>query len=199
MREMVKMVIVLTVLSSLSGGLLAALKNNTQDRIDSQVLTFVQGPAIEKILEDATNDPVNDRFSLKVEGEEEERNFFVGVYDDTPRAVAFETRASGYGGDMGVMVAFNVETDEIMGVSVTTHDETPGVGATVETDTNFKNQFAGMSADADPQVKKDGGSINAMSGATVTSRAVCKAVSRATDLYQQMQSQINDQVKTFTG
>ncbi|MFP3980155.1 MAG: RnfABCDGE type electron transport complex subunit G [Desulfobacterales bacterium] len=199
MREMVKMVIVLTVLSSLSGGLLAALKNNTQDRIDSQVLTFVQGPAIEKILEDATNDPVNDRFSLKVEGEEEERNFFVGVYDDTPRAVAFETRASGYGGDMGVMVAFNVETDEIMGVSVTTHDETPGVGATVETDTNFKNQFAGMSADADPQVKKDGGSINAMSGATVTSRAVCKAVSRATELYQQMQSQIKDEVKTFTG
>lgn len=197
MREMVKMVIVLTVLSSLSGGLLAALKNNTQDRIDSQVLKFVQGPAIENILEDAANDPVSDRFSLTAD--EEEKDFFVGVYDGTPKAVAFETSASGYGGNMGVMVAFNVETDEVMGVSVTTHNETPGIGATVETDTNFKDQFAGLPADAAPSVKDDGGDINAMSGATVTSRAVCKAVRRATDLYQQLQSEIKDQVKTFTG
>ncbi len=197
MREMLKMVIVLTVLSSLSGGLLAALKNTTEERIDSQVLKFVKGPAIEKILEGATNDPVSDRFSLAVD--DKEKNFFVGVYDGTPKAVAFETRASGYGGDMGVMVAFNTETGKIIGVSVTTHNETPGVGATVEKDADFKSQFAGLPADADPKVKKDGGSINAMSGATITSRAVCKAVGKATNLYKQLSSKIKDQVKTFTG
>lgn len=194
---MLKMVIVLTVLSSLSGGLLAALKNTTEERIDNQVLKFVKGPAIEKILEGAANDPVSDRFSLAVDGEE--KNFFVGVFDGTPKAVAFETKASGYGGDMGVMVAFDTETGKIIGVSVTTHNETPGVGATVEKDADFKNQFAGLPADADPKVKKDGGSINAMSGATITSRAVCKAVGKATDLYQQLSSKIKDQVKTFTG
>ncbi|MCF8094784.1 MAG: RnfABCDGE type electron transport complex subunit G [Desulfobacteraceae bacterium] len=197
MREMVKMVIVLTVLSSLSGGLLTALKNTTEERIDNQVLKFVKGPAIETIMEGAQNDPVADRFSLTVDGME--RNFFVGVFDGNPQAVAFEAKASGFGGDMGVMVGFNVNTDKIIGVSVTTHNETPGIGATVETNTDFKNQFAGLPADTDPKVKKDGGGINAMSGATVTSRGVCTAVRKATDLYQQIKSQIKDQVKTFTG
>lgn len=197
MREMLKMVIVLTVLSSLSGGLLAALNNTTEDRIENQVLKFVQGPAIEKIMEGAENDPVADRFSLDVD--DEEKDFFVGRFDGEPRTVALETAASGYGGDVGVIVAIDVEKGEIFGVEVTTHNETPGVGATVETNEDFKNQFKGMKLDGDFAVKDDDGDITAMAGATVTSRAVCKAVRRAADIYQEMRSQINDQVKTFTG
>ncbi|MBS0013062.1 MAG: RnfABCDGE type electron transport complex subunit G [Desulfobacterales bacterium] len=197
MREMIKMVVVLVVLSSLSGGLLGALKNTTEERIDNQVLKFVKGPAIENILKGADNDPVADRFSLTVG--EKENNFFVGVFDGTPKAVAFEAFAGGYGGDLGVMVAVNVKTDEIMGISVTTHNETPGIGATVETDSDFKNQFIGKSAAAAYKVKDDGGDITAMSGATVTSRAVCTAVRRAGDIYEKAKSQIKDQVNNFTG
>lgn len=197
MREMVKMVIVLTVLSSLSGGLLAALHNKTEDRIDNQVLKFVQGPAIEKIMEGAENDPVADRFSLDVD--DEAKDFFVGIFDGEPSTVALETAASGYGGDVGVIVAIDVEKGEIFGVEITTHNETPGIGATVETNEDFKNQFKGMELDGDFAVKDDDGDITAIAGATVTSRAVCKAVRRATDIYQEMRSQINDQVKTFTG
>ncbi|MFO7860775.1 MAG: RnfABCDGE type electron transport complex subunit G [Desulfosalsimonas sp.] len=197
MREMVKMVVVLVVLSSISGGLLGALKTTTEERIDNQVLKFVQGPAIEDILKDAGNDPVSDRFSLTVG--DEEKNFFVGIYDGNPRAVAFETSAGGYGGDMGVMVAVDVETDEIMGISVTTHNETPGIGATIETNEDFKKEFSGKPIIGDHKVKDDGGEITAMSGATVTSRAACKAVTRAGDIYEQVKSQIRDQVKNFTG
>jgi electron transport complex protein RnfG len=50
MREMIKMVVVLTVLSSFSGGLLAALRDGTKDKIENQQLEFVKGPAIRKIL-----------------------------------------------------------------------------------------------------------------------------------------------------
>lgn len=126
MREMVKMVIVLTLLSSLSGGLLAAIRNNTQDRIDSQVLKFVKGPAIQRIMEGAANNPIADRFAIQID--DTKKNFFVGVFDGEPKVVAFETKGSGYGGDVGVMVAVNVETGKIRGVSVTTHNETPGLG-----------------------------------------------------------------------
>ena len=66
MREMIKMVVVLTVLSTVSGGLLAAVKSGTQERIENQVLNFVKGPAIRSIMEGATNDPINDRFNLAV-------------------------------------------------------------------------------------------------------------------------------------
>ena len=197
MREMVRMVIVLTVLASLSGGLLAAIKDSTQERIDSQVLTFVKGPAIMSILEGATNDPISDRFSLMVD--EKEKNFFVGKFEGNPKVVAFEAKASGYGGDLGVMVAFDVETDKISGLAVTTHNETPGIGANVETATDFKSQFVGLPAGAEPKVKNDGGDIIAMSGATITSRAVAAAVGKAADLYQQMSADIKNKVKSFAG
>ena len=46
MREMIKMVVVLTVLCCLSGGLLASLRDSTKDRIENQQLEFVKGPAM---------------------------------------------------------------------------------------------------------------------------------------------------------
>ncbi|MGD8657054.1 MAG: electron transporter RnfG, partial [Desulfobacterales bacterium] len=64
---MIKMIIVLTILATLSGGLLAAIRDNTQERIENQVLEFVKGPAIRSILKEATNDPIVDRFQLKVD------------------------------------------------------------------------------------------------------------------------------------
>lgn len=197
MREMVKMVIVLTLLSSFSGGLLAAIRNNTQDRIDSQVLKFVKGPAIQKIMEGAANNPIEDRFSISVD--DTEKNFFVGVFDDEPKVVAFETKGGGYGGDVGVMVAVNIETDEIHGISVTTHNETPGLGSRVETDEDFKSQFQGVAVGSEPKVKPDGGDITALSGATVTSRAVCKAVSRAGELFERVKPKISEKLSTFSG
>jgi len=197
MREMVKMVIVLTILSSFSGGLLAAIRNNTQDRIDSQVLKFVKGPAIQKILAGATNNPINDRFSIPVD--DEEKNFFVGVFDGAPKIVAFETKGGGYGGDVGVMVAVNVETGKIHGVSVTTHNETPGLGAKVETDEDFKNQFVGVPLGTDTKVKKDGGDITSISGATITSRAFAAAVRKAGELYEKVKPQIKQKLSNFSG
>ena len=58
MREMIKMVIVLTILACFSGGVLAYLRNGTQERIENQVLAFVKGPAIRKIFEGAENNPI---------------------------------------------------------------------------------------------------------------------------------------------
>ena len=49
MREIIKMVVVLTVLSAASGGLLAAVENGTKERIEIQELTFVKGPAVASI------------------------------------------------------------------------------------------------------------------------------------------------------
>lgn len=197
MREMIKMVIVLTILSGFSGGLLAAIESNTEQRIESQVLKFVKGPAIEKIMEGSDNDPINDRFAIDMQ--EESKNFFVGVFDGKPNVVAFETMGGGYGGDVGVMVAVNVETGDIHGVSVTTHNETPGLGARVETNEDFKNQFKGVEIGTDTKVKQEGGNIAAMSGATVTSKAVCTAVRKAGDVYQQAKQQIKDKLSTFSG
>lgn len=195
MQEMVKMVVVLTVLSCLSGGLLAAIRNNTQEQIEIQQLKFVKGPEIKRIFEDATNDPISDRFKLVID--ETEKTFFVASKDGKPRAVAFETFGKGYGGDVGVMVGVNLETGEMVGVGVTTHAETPGMGAKAKSDLSFVQQFTGKPLKAPIQVAKDGGEINAISGATITSRAVCSAATQAAKIYEKIKPELEKKVKDF--
>ena len=196
MREMIKMLIVLTVLATLSGGLLAAIRDNTKDRIENQVLEFVQGPAIRSILEEASNDPIIDRFQIK-DGDVE-RTFFVGIIDGEPRAITFETFGKGgYGGDVGLMVGIDTNDDQLLGVGVTTHAETPGMGAKAKTDPSFAAQFRELSLEEPVNVTGDGGSINAISGATMTSRAVCTAANDAVKIYQKLKPQLAEKLKEF--
>jgi electron transport complex protein RnfG len=196
MREMIKMLVVLTILATLSGGLLAAIRDNTKDRIENQVLEFVKGPAIRSIFEGASNELVVDRFQIK-DGDVE-RTFFVGVFENEPRAVAFETFGKGgYGGDVGLMVGIDTKDEKLLGVGVTTHAETPGMGAKAKTDPSFVAQFKDLSL-ADPaKVTGDGGTINAISGATLTSRAVCSATNDAVKIYEKLKPQLADKLKEF--
>jgi len=195
MREMIKMVIVLTILSFFSGGVLAYLRNSTQERIDNQVLEFVKGPAVRTIFEGASNDPIADRFTIK-DGDVE-RTVFVGVIDGEPRGIAFETSGKGYGGDVGLMVGIDVKDNKLMGVGVTTHGETPGMGAKAKSDPSFAAQYKGLPLEQPIAVTLDGGSISAISGATITSRAVSSAATDADKIYQKLKPQFADKLKEF--
>ena len=196
MREMIKMLVVLTILSTFSGGLLAAINNRTKDKIQLQILEFVKGPAIRKIFEGITNDPITDRFEIK-DGETQ-RSFFVGVFEGEPSAVALEAFGKGgYGGDVGLMVGIDVNEDKLIGVGVTTHSETPGMGARAETDPTFVSQFKGLTLKEPLKVTQDGGTINAISGATLTSRAVCSAAAEAEKVYLDLKPQIVEKLKQF--
>jgi electron transport complex protein RnfG len=194
MREMIKMVVVLTVLSAFSGGLLAAIRNGTQEKIDYQKLTFVQGPAIKEILDGSSNDPIVDRFTVDDNGVE--RRFFIGKFSGEASAVAFETSGKGYGGDVGVMVGIDTKEDKILGVRVTTHAETPGVGARAKTELDFVSQFNDQTLDESYKVKTDGGQVDALSGATMTSKAVSAALSETSTIYRRLKSQIEEKLKS---
>lgn len=193
MREMIKMIIVLTVLSSFSGGLLAALRNGTKDKIENQQLEFVKGPAVRNILAGASNDPIADRF--KITDGKTERSFFIGIFDGKADTVVFESGDKGFGGDIGLMVGVNTKDDKIVGVNVTTHSETPGLGARAKDDPGFVYQFKGLSINDAIKVKNDGGQINAISGATITSRAVCVAATRAGSIYKQLKPEIIEKLQ----
>lgn len=189
------MVVVLTVLSSFSGGLLAAIRNETMEKIEYQQLKFVKGPAIRAILEGSSNDPITDRF--KVPYGEAEKSFFVGVFDGKAETVAFESSGGGFGGDIGVMVGVSLKDDSIVGVGVTTHSETPGVGSKAKSDPKFVGQFKGQTLKDSFKVKTDGGQVDALSGATVTSRGVSLALTDAVKVYQELKPQIAEQLKRF--
>jgi len=195
MGEMIKMVVVLTVLSIVSGGSLSGLKVFTEPKIENQVMNLVKGPAIRQILEAADNDPVEDRF--KITDGEEERNIFVGVFDGTADTVVVESSANGYGGKIGMVVAINMVEEKLRGVAVTTHTETPGLGANAKSDPTFAAQFTGKSITDSFGVTTDGGQISALSGATITSRAVATGVNQAVETYKELKPQLEEQINSM--
>lgn len=194
---MFKLFIAIVVFSAISGGVLAAVRNATQDRIEYQQLVFVKGPAINLIMEGCTNNPVQDRFKMEDQGQE--RDFFVGEFNGKKDVVAFETYGKGFGGDIGVITAVNTDTDKIVGVAVTTHSETPGVGSRTKTNPEFGAQFKGQPITEVFKVKADGGQIDAVSGATISSRGVTAAVVKAGDIYKRLKDQIKNKMKASQG
>ena len=106
-----------------------------------------------------------------------------------PVALLFEAVApDGYAGKVRLLIALRAD-GTVAGVRVTQHKETPGLGDYIEPrkdknkDHPWITQFTGMSLARNPdgewKVKKDGGSIEYHAGATVTPRAVSKAVLKA--------------------
>jgi len=197
MRDMFKLFIVIVIFSGISGGVLAAVRNATQDRIEYQQLVFVKGPAINLIMEGCTNNPLQDRF--KVKDQDKERDFFVGEFDGKKNVVAFETYGKGFGGDIGVITAVNVDTDKIVGVAVTTHSETPGVGSKTKSDPKFGAQFKDQPITDVFKVKADGGQIDAVSGATISSRGVSAAVVQSGEIYKRLKNDLKSKMKASQG
>ncbi len=87
-----------------------------------------------------------------------------------------EAEVSGSQGMITVAVGVNADLT-CNGISIISSSETSGLGSKAS-DAEFKDQFVGLSADQ-AKVTKDGGQINAITGATITSRAVCTAVGAA--------------------
>lgn len=95
-------------------------------------------------------------------------------------AVIIETIApDGYSGEIKTLVGIDRE-DKILGVRVIIHKETPGLGDYIEIEKsqwikNFDLKSLGKMTEKEWAVKKDGGSFDYVSGATITSRAVIKS------------------------
>jgi electron transport complex protein RnfG len=193
MREMISMIVVLTVLTAVSGGLLAAVKSGTEVQIENQVLKFQKAPAIKDIFPEATNDPLAERFTIKTD--DGELQIFPSLLADGSKAIAFETKGSAFGGPIGLMVGINLDTDTIVAVRVTTHAETPGIGSRAKDDLSFVSQFSGLPMDTNFALKGGGGVVDAMSGATVTSKGVSVAAGQAKELYLGLKPEIIKQMK----
>ncbi|MFO8025518.1 electron transport complex subunit RsxG [Thiohalophilus sp.] len=100
----------------------------------------------------------------------------------------------GYGGPINLLVAIRYN-GELAGVRVINHRETPGLGDAIEADrSDWIHSFEGKSLDnPDPagwKVEKDSGEFDQFTGATVTPRAVVKAVHNALKYYQQHREQL---------
>ncbi len=187
MKQYIKMVLVLTAIAAVCGFLLAAVKDLTEARIEQQLLVNVKGPAIKRVLETSTNDLLQDRQEITID--DQQYMVFIGKKGGQPWAIAFEGKGAGFGGDIGVMVGFDLGKNQLTGIGILTHQETPGLGARI-TEAAFTDKFKAKSITAAFKVKKDNGEIDAVSGATNSSRGVCTAVEKCIVLYPTVKEKI---------
>ena len=109
---------------------------------------------------------------------------WVGRRQGQATGVVLEAIApDGYSGDIALLIGISAD-GRITGVRVTSHKETPGLGDYIEiAKSRWITQFDGKSmtdpADAGWKVQRDGGQFDARAGATITPRAIVKAVNGA--------------------
>jgi Na+-translocating ferredoxin:NAD+ oxidoreductase subunit G len=111
-----------------------------------------------------------------------------------PRAVVIQTIApDGYRGPLEILVGIAID-GRLIGVQVIRHQETPGLGDAFERKRGWLQAFTGRSLLQPPQqrwsVRQDGGEFDTFTGATITPRAIVKAVRRALEYYAANRRQI---------
>lgn len=118
-----------------------------------------------------------------------ETTVYLGRKDSKPVAAVFTSIApDGYSGQIKLLVAIRAD-GSLGGVRVVAHKETPGLGDKIEVEKgDWVHAFAGKSI-GNPdishwKVRRDGGDFDQFSGATITPRAVVKAVKNTLLFYQ---------------
>ena len=133
------------------------------------------------------NDIIQDTLSIpadKLLGTEELTTAYRARLNGEPSAVVLESVApDGYSGKIALILAVRAN-GELAGVRVVAHRETPGLGDYIDLPKSpwikgFDGKSREVYKDADWKVKKDGGQFDYMAGATITPRAVVKAVNKA--------------------
>ena len=147
----------------------------------------ITAPAIEKLTAEKTQQAIE----LVLPGGGEEVDFpetaLVSTVYASETGYAVEVTPGGFDNTITMMVGVDTE-GKVLGISIISHTETAGLGAVADADTpkgvDFREQFKGMSGSV--SVTKDGGEVVAITGATITSRAVCDGVNAALEVVGKM-------------
>jgi len=157
-------IIILSVIVFVAVFLLMMVNNITHEKILLEREAKVTS-ALQKIFSDMQD------FELK-------DDIYIIIKDNKTIGYAFNAIGKGYGGEINTMVGLNPDFT-IKGISIVSNSETPGLGTKI-LESFFTDQFQGLSSQ-DIKLSKDGGKIDAISGATISSRAVTDSVKKTVD------------------
>jgi Na+-translocating ferredoxin:NAD+ oxidoreductase subunit G len=181
MKERINMIVVLTLFGLASGLVLAWTDSATRAPIREARRMETLG-ALQTVLPACDNDVVADARTFENSGRVWTN--YVARLTGAYAGAAFESETDGYGGPIRLMVGVRAD-GSVNGIEILLADkETPGLGSKIR-EPAFRKQFMGRGA-ADTkwcEVKKDGGELDAITGATISSRAVAKAVKAGLDAH----------------
>ena len=174
MKKILQPILALTIISAVCAAVLAVVNGITQARIAS-LSTLKANNAAKAVLPSTLK-----VFETRPDPVETNQTILVAFTDASRQKVAgyavSGVSANGYGGAIRLMVGLDADR-KVFTYQVLVANETPGLGAKLGED-EFVKRFNGKPA-LSLAVKKDGGDIDAITGATITSRAVCDAIANA--------------------
>ena len=176
MKDLLKLPVILTLVTVVAAGALAYVFNTTKPKIEAEK-KLVQERALKESLPKAARGVI-----VPVKKGEKILYYKGFASPDTTNLVGYIILSSAHGYSSTIEVMVGVDTaGVIQGMKILSQAETPGLGAKV-TEVKygdkwpwFQHQFIGKKGD-NLQVDKDGGEIKSVTGATISSRAVTKAV-----------------------
>ena len=179
--SVLRLTLTLFLITAVVAAALAGVNTLTEDRIAAAKEEKLQ-KALEKVLPDAAQ---AEEVMLSQPSD------VVKALYASPNGFAAQVEASGFGGSITMMVGVSKD-GAVLGVQIISHAETPGLGAVAAANTaageSFRQQFAGMSGNL--TVDKDGGAVDSVTGATITSRAVTEGVNAALECVMQYRQEV---------
>ena len=196
---MIKNGFLLALFALICTGLVAAVNQQTVDKIKQQEQQELMRVLHQLIPDEMHDNELTAQCTLLLDkdalGTDIPMPAYIATNAGKPVAIAIEAIApDGYNGNIKLIVGISTK-GEVLGVRTLAHQETPGLGDKIDLrKSNWVSQFVGKvlgSAD-DKQwlVKKDGGDFDQFTGATITPRAYVKAVKNAVWYFNNNQAQI---------
>ena len=184
--SLLNMVLVLTGVAVIMGGVLAYVNHLTEGPITEQKeKALANGIKTVMVCNDLVVANTNE---VKQDIDGKEHTFIIYQVKDAQGqdlGAAVQSTTMGFGGDLKVLVGFDPD-GKILGYTLLEHAETPGLGA--KADLWFQKGQKGDIIGKDPKepltVSKDGGQVDAITASTITSRAFLKAVNQAYNAYK---------------
>ena len=181
------MVLALTGVAVIMGGILAYVNHLTEGPINAQkAKALADGIKTVMCVDNLT---VNQTDTVQTKGPKgKDVTFIIYQTQDAQGkdlGAAVETIANGFGGDLKLLVGFAPD-GKILGYTLLEHAETPGLGAKADKwfQKGEKGDIIGKSPAEPLTVSKDGGQVDAITASTITSRAFLFAVNSAYNAYK---------------
>ena len=197
MNTSMKMIVVLTVITTLVGGVLAAWDGFTQPKIEQHRLERLRNAVKEVLPQHQTYDKI----------EADGQTFYVGKSSAGEVAgIAFPASGAGFQGEIRLMIGVDATFDQITGIAILQQTETPGLGTKIVTDPSnqknpdwFTDQFQGIKAVSGIDVVKNqkpsnATEIQAITGATISSQAVVSILNNRLDQAKQIYKAQSEQI-----
>ena len=184
--SLTNMVLVLTLVAVIMGGILAYVNHLTEGPIAEQkekaLADGIKAVMVCDDLKVAKTDVVKQN-----DAKGKEMTFIVYQIKDAQGndlGAAVESTTMGFGGDLKVLVGFDTK-GTILGYTLLEHAETPGLGAKADQwfQKGQKGDIIGENPAEPLTVSKDGGKVDAITASTITSRAFLLAINNAYKAY----------------